>query len=355
MDIGAVVDYGTKYTQTISALTPRDNVDDDGTRMEDDYDIVDLSDDAICIVCADGHGSIEIAPGCFRGGYESAAAAVDAVRRNVGQAFSDPAELFERANEAVRNVDLSMDGHATFEKATEGGAAVLRVGGHSASAFFGTTLTTVALERDAVLVSHVGDSLACFVPERGDPVMLHDAHTVENEEEHRRVVEMGARRAKRRSSRTASRGHACLQKRYVYPTGKCAYECALTRSLGHFGNPAILYTPEVAQAQLHDGFVVVATDGVWDHVGLDDIASICRSSDDMQEAAHGIMEKVKLSAARSRDNATVVCVRVPLVSAEPEVEEQKEEEEGREERDEPPAPQAPPEAPRRAHGCCSLM
>ena len=82
--------------------------------------------------------------------------------------------------------------------------------------------------------------------------------------------------------------------------------CMLSRSLGHFGNQAILSRPEVVQFRPVPGDkIVLATDGVWDHVSQPRAAQILQTSASEDEACERILAVVR-QAQGVRDNATCV-------------------------------------------------
>lgn len=77
-----IKDEGNKYLQEyIDNITPNNvvKIDNDtiGVRMEDEGKIIKIDENKIAIVIADGHGSEEMMPGYYSGGYECADFAVN--------------------------------------------------------------------------------------------------------------------------------------------------------------------------------------------------------------------------------------------------------------------------------------
>lgn len=83
-----IKDVGNKYTQLyIEGISP-DNVipyenDNIGIRMEDEAKIINIDDNKIAIIIADGHGSEEMMMGYHCGGYECANFAVNFISKKI--------------------------------------------------------------------------------------------------------------------------------------------------------------------------------------------------------------------------------------------------------------------------------
>ena len=313
--IGVARDAGDRYHQPITAGTPA-YVTSDGNRMEDADVALQLPHGDVVVAVSDGHGSHKVAHGVHLGGRETADAAIAAVRGHAHLMFTAPEELFSKAQEHVRTtVSLAHLPYATFMPPTGSGEPAQLTVQHDGKVtpFYGSTLLVVALcgRTGEVTLANVGDSQAMFVPDEGEPGWLHEPHDKSNVAEDKRVRAMGAKDAKSRSRGGNSR-------RYVYTWTvrgtRLTDEFAMSRSLGHFGNPFISQSPDVRTVTLPPGTVVVATDGVWDYVDVADVPRACRAGNErgtMQVAADAIIEMVRRSTKhKKRDNATVVCLRV---------------------------------------------
>jgi serine/threonine protein phosphatase PrpC len=153
----------------------------------------------------------------------------------------------------------------------------------------GSTATLVLLAGRELSVAWVGDSRAILVTTTAGQVLTPD-HRIERADERRRVLAAGA----------------CLEPPYVVDpeTGR---GLMVTRALGDRGlrGVGVVAEPEAMAAVLAPGDVglVVATDGLWDVVGSDEAAAVCRAHAPEAAAA----ELVRQVAERGgTDNVTVV-------------------------------------------------
>lgn len=290
-------------------------------RNEDRVGSMQLRDDSILVVMCDGHGSIECAPNVHKGGSESAEECVSTVVSNAMDAFSNPDILFEKCQDAVRTkVDLAHPQHSTFQMsdATSPCLVCIRELGCSPS-FHGSTCTVVAMQGNRVLCSYVGDTSCVFYKKNATKgIPLTEPHNCENAGEHERVISAGATRAgpRARGRPRGSSSGAC--RRYRYPISGSAFvdECMLTRSVGHFGNDIILHEPEIVQVDLSEGVLMLATDGITDVIKDEEMAQIMNHAPSMQQACDAVARIV--SERSGKDNATIACVRTPLLSPQPE-------------------------------------
>ena len=304
LDCASASDPGTWPRQEVTSRTPE--WVKNGVRMEETSLVLRTGLGGTILALADGHTSVQVAPGLLVGGRESSIAAIESVREHSQRLFAEPEYVFGMANEAIRtNVHLDLEGVTTFLPASQERSSTCTFsvrGRPQPPPFHGTTLTTVSLlPRYRVVLAFVGDSTALFVPRRAgaSPRWLHAAHTSESLEEDLRVRALGVNTAKREVQAGVTRH------RYDYNVGDHSFRCGLTRTLGSFGVQALLPTPEVVDITLEEGVLLLGSGGFWETVDLDTIVSACAS-------VHTAQEICDICIARcmefsSRPNCSVVC------------------------------------------------
>lgn len=305
------LDIGTRYRQTLTKDTPSDgHVDGQGRRMEDCVCALESDGGRLVLALADGHGSVEVAPGAHIGGFEASRAACQTVAENPGLAFSEPNKLFQTAQlRILRDVNLSIDQQAFYEASVDGRSASMltKRSRPREPVFFGTTLTAVAINGSQVQVACVGDSSVWFFPDAGGRYELSRNHDATNPEEVARMLASGSKRTQPAGKKTVQR----LPRRFR--TG--ADGCALTRSLGHFGNANILQTPDVSHASISSpGWLVLGSDGIWDFCPLELVQEACSRASAADSLCDTILSHVR-SLPGTRDNAAVLVCRVNPTTA----------------------------------------
>lgn len=297
-------DIGTRYSQETTQHTPS-YVDSRGYRMEDAALLVD-DGDGIVMAVADGHGSTKTAAGRYVGARECADIAISTVSKFSSKEYAstNPEVIFSASHRAMHELDISFAPHVLFERATDTTRARVKysVNGKIHSCLHGTTLTVVHVGRNGcVVVSHVGDSLAMHIGLDGTTKWLTHAHDVHNVSERERVIKRGAKVSKHGSSMT-------------YSTGGSDVSIRVTRALGHHGDRIISPTPEVKRYSLAPGFIVLASDGVWDHASPEDVTSAVLGTKTISEACDMIFKTVTDKGV-VRDNATLlIAPMLPPVS-----------------------------------------
>lgn len=189
--------------------------------------------------------------------------------------------------------------HDAFER-TDAEVCALFMG----PAFVGTTLTAVEVCRGRYLkVAHVGDSRAMVLDEDGKAVTLTRDHTPNRPDEMRRI-EMA--------------GGGVLD-------GRVNGVLGVSRAVGDTALKSLVISePEETTYALsaNDQLLVVASDGLWDHVSDIDVASYIKSAPlvpkcigvpaNLQAAANGLVD---LAVSRgSTDDVSVVLVDLRLLS-----------------------------------------
>ena len=226
-----------------------------------------LSRDSAVVALFDGHGGADVAQHCR-----------SMLTRRAGQLSSeaDVASLF-RDMQATAESEL---GEATFRDQ-------------------GTTATVLLLKADAsVIVANVGDSLAFMFDGDGATALTTDDRTDNNPGEVERVRDAGGLVFK-----LCRHENACL---------RVNGDLNMTRSIGD-GRllPFVSCEPHVAtfpKPMIESGVIVVASDGLWDHVEVETVHAIVRSG---APAAELPMRLIAAAYAQGSDDNISVLLGVP--------------------------------------------
>jgi PPM family protein phosphatase len=145
----------------------------------------------------------------------------------------------------------------------------------------GTTLTTALIIGSQLMISHVGDSRAYAIyPDGRIHVITRDHSLVKRLEELGQIT----------SSEAA-----------IHPQRNVLY-----RALGQ-GEP---FEPDVTTYPLpQNGYVLLCSDGLWGVISENDIIDIIRSTTDLKEACHQMVDLA--NNAGGPDNISVIIVRSP--------------------------------------------
>jgi len=200
------------------------------------------------------------------GGHESGEAASQIAARAVHASLSQaprpggPRSVEESLRDAFRKAHAALQ--ALFSDRAEGG---------------GTTLTVVAVRRNEWTMAHVGDSRACLFHRNGVRQLSRDHSLVAREVEAGRMTEEQARRSPFRSQ--------------------------LTQAVGR--GPAL--EPDIERGRLGDDeFLVVCTDGLYEHVTEAELFEIAAEEMPAEELCR---RAVALANERGgADNITLVVV-----------------------------------------------
>lgn len=153
----------------------------------------------------------------------------------------------------------------------------------------GSTATLILCRQTALSIAWVGDSRAVLVGTTGARVLTPD-HRIDRKDELQRCLDAGAE----------------LMPPYVVDP-VTLLGLMMTRALGDraLRRIGVIPEPETVSVALDAGDVglVVATDGLWDVVGNEEAAAICRGLD-AQAAADRLVDLV--ASRDGSDNVTVV-------------------------------------------------
>lgn len=175
----------------------------------------------------------------------------------------------------------------------------------------GTTGSVCVLKPGKAWIAAVGDSASILISQRGDEPpswrLLSGDHRLTNEKEKQRVIEAGARVAKRGNQ---SKGHLRIWLPELDTPG-----LMVTRSLGDaIGKTVgVISEPEVQIVDLGPSqrYIVMASDGVWDVLSHDRVTEIVTSAKSGTEAAETIVQ-ASLAAWHSKKNETEAKVGKPV-------------------------------------------
>uniref|UniRef100_A0A1D1Z8M4 protein-serine/threonine phosphatase n=2 Tax=Anthurium amnicola TaxID=1678845 RepID=A0A1D1Z8M4_9ARAE len=162
----------------------------------------------------------------------------------------------------------------------------------------GCTVITALLVRDKLFVANAGDCRTILC-RNGHPIPLSRDHVASCPDERARVMKHGME--VKWQVDTWRIGPAALQ---------------VTRSIGDDDlKPAVTAEPEITEISLsvHDEYLVMASDGLWDVLSNEDVVSIIR--DTVKEPGMCSKRLATEAAARgSKDNITVIVVFLRPVS-----------------------------------------
>lgn len=299
--IGVSKDTGTKYKQTITEFTP-DYVSERGFRMEDAV-AFKKKKQQLCIAVADGHGSLMQCEGRHVGGRECAD---DTVKKaimlspitvsNADQSYEAIQEYhknrmmiqFNGCGEKVKEIKVA--NNKSFFKLNE------KVMNH------GSTLSTLFIDakKKEFHFTNIGDSAALWIKENGTEFeVLSVLHTRKSKEETNRVKKNG--------------GMVVGDRWFDYKIENHGYSSQLSRSIGHFGNPAIIQVPHKISGKMKkkDKFII-ATDGLWDYVTHKEAFDIIKEMKDPQEASKILIDlsNTRCPPKKRKDNTIVACIFV---------------------------------------------
>ncbi|MFQ5962375.1 MAG: PP2C family serine/threonine-protein phosphatase [Candidatus Methylomirabilales bacterium] len=203
----------------------------------------------------DGHGGVE---------------AAEIVATSLHEAFFHALETGLAPPEAFR------EAYRTVEEALQGVES-------------GATAATVFLRSNELSFAHVGDGGIVLVAEK--PIALTEPHRVDNAAERSRIISAGGEIA----GEYVVRGLRGLMP---------------TRSFGdsYFRPVGVMAVPAVGERRLtaEHRFLVVACDGLFDILEVDEIAAVLRQSSGAQQGGEALQEQV--FARGGTDNLTILVV-----------------------------------------------
>ena len=155
----------------------------------------------------------------------------------------------------------------------------------------GAAAVVAVLEGETLATANVGDCHALLVSGAGHDLVTEN-HRLDNREEYERVVAAGAR----------IRGeYMCL------PNGKGvvttrSFGDAPFKRIGQISEPATMYRPIGPEAR----WLVLASDGVWDALAVENVAAIVRPETTAEAVADLLLEG---ALEDGTDNVSVVVVK----------------------------------------------
>lgn len=189
----------------------------------------------------------------------------------------------------------------------------------------GTTAITVAVEGDHIYCANVGDSRALLGSKSASGVTtvveLSEDHNPRRADEKARIKKSSAILMTERDVRGLS-GSTPSDKIYVCreKNGDIVYGVLFTRSLGDKDAHEHLGVSEVAEHRNQDikeddKYLILASDGIWDHMTNEEVVDVCFDKDDPHIACEAI---TRTAAERwetqdpdhRRDDITVLIVKL---------------------------------------------
>lgn len=157
----------------------------------------------------------------------------------------------------------------------------------------GATATTIFLRSNELSFAHVGDGGIVLVAK--EPIALTQAHRVDNPAERSRIIGAGG---------AIAGGYVVRGLRGLMPT----------RSFGdsYFRPVGVMAVPAVGERQLttEHRFIVVACDGLFDVLRVDEIGTVLRQSSGAREGGEALQEQV--FARGGTDNLTVLVIELEM-------------------------------------------
>lgn len=214
-------------------------------------------------IIADGMGGHQ--HGEVASGVAIRAMASHVIRKILTPMYSTSRETPEESFHEILQAGVLEAHHAILKDATGGG----------------TTLTTALMIGNQLIISHVGDSRAYIIYPDGRIHAITRDHSLV-----KRLEELG--------QITSSEAAVHPQRNVLY------------RALGQ-GEP---FEPDVTTYPLpHNGYVLLCSDGLWGVVSEEIMIDIIRSTTNLQQATHKLVEAA--NDAGGPDNISVILVRTP--------------------------------------------
>lgn len=203
-----------------------------------------------------------------------------------------------------------------FRKAFQSTAEELKRSGIEASES-GTTAVTALRKGNDLFVANVGDS-RCVLAREGaggklDAVAMSEDHKPDRQDERHRIV----------------RNHGCVEPlrgcngRFVGPSRvwtqkQVAGGLAVSRAFGDFSmeKAGVVADPEIKKERLSskDKFLVLASDGVWEHLNNQQVVDIAKKHKDPKQASDAIVSEARkqwqTKGCGYIDDITAVVMRV---------------------------------------------
>lgn len=296
IETSTMSDPGTKNRQPVNWETPAYVIN--GVRMEDHGEIKKKG--KVCFVCvADGHGSVAHMPTVHLGGKE---AAVLATQTAIANMDSKPETIFNLAQAALKSNSLALTSSGSSTEQINGYVVVNKTSPRQSSIYsmHGCTLSCLSVTAKRYKCSWVGDSsVLLYRRSEKQASWVTTNHDIKREGDVKRVLALGGSRY----------GKSYLK--FALPD-KEEYMFQMTRSLGHFGNNAISHVPSIVEGMVEPGDTfVVATDGLWKYVSMDEVTEILAGSESVDDANVKLKEKAKRNRPQNRDNVYIVVVKIP--------------------------------------------
>lgn len=153
----------------------------------------------------------------------------------------------------------------------------------------GSTAATVFLRDDELCFAHVGDGGVLLVGK--DTISLTEPHRVDNPAERSRIIRAGGEIAG---------GYVMRGLRGLMPTR--SFGDRYFRPVGVMAIPAVGVRPLTADHR----FLVVACDGLFDVLGMDEMAQVLLQSGGAQQGGEGL--RAAVFARGGTDNLTIVVI-----------------------------------------------
>lgn len=167
----------------------------------------------------------------------------------------------------------------------------------------GCTLCGMWVVGGVGVVFNVGDSRAVYVIRSLSPIQITRDHKPDDDREWKRIAKAKGYVGKHTSDSPPRLWCSSAMERPGL---------ALSRAIGDFAAEAcgLTYLPAISTTTFTSGWVIIATDGLWDYVSNDRVAELARGATRARDYCDRIMaEQMKASDGGYRDDCTVVVIR----------------------------------------------
>lgn len=175
----------------------------------------------------------------------------------------------------------------------------------------GCTLCGMWVVHGVGIVFNVGDSRAVYVLGEGGPsVQITRDHKPDDDREMKRIKKHGGHVARLSHDSPARLWHS---------KAMMAPGLALSRALGDFGAVpcGLTHLPAVSTTTFAGGFIVIASDGLWDYLTNEQVAALSAKKRSAKSYCSAIMQAaLKASEGGYRDDCTAVVVAASAFATE---------------------------------------
>nr|XP_015624949.1 putative protein phosphatase 2C 22 [Oryza sativa Japonica Group] len=277
----------------------------------------------------DGHGGAEVAMYCAKR-FHVMLREEESFLNNLSYAITSVCSRLDDELEAPNVWRASLYPHRSSESSSEssdcfqflstGSCANVWRSSEAVSyklpSYEGSTACVVIIRGNQITVGNVGDS-RCVLSKNGQAIDLSTDHKPNVPLERQRILRVGGQVWREKFPAKDSGGEIREQWGPYCIEGKLS----TSRALGDFAYKNIVYRPQyqmvthfpdirVAKITGDTEFLVIASDGIWDHMSSQDVVDFVHEKlNSGEETLHTTCEKLVENCLESRNNATAILVQ----------------------------------------------